>query len=259
MKAQPVNITCVQVYAPTTSAETADVEEFYRNLHSTLNEIPRKDVLIITGDWNSKIGKGEELGTVGKYGLGNRNEAEERLLEFCEENALFLANTYFEQPERRLYTWTLPDGQYKKQIDYILGRRQWRSAFQSVKTRPDADCGSDHEILTATVRIKLKNTQQKKKCWKLDIDNIPEEYKTEIKQKLATINLWGGNSEEIWKALKDTFKEVAEKTILKKEKKNGSTWMSQDTLRVVEHRRQMKTEEKLARSKKTKWTNTKEN
>jgi hypothetical protein len=93
------------------------------------------------GEWNSKIGKGEELGTVGKYGLGNRNEAGEQLLEFCEENDLFLANTYFEQPERRLYIWTSPDGQYRKQIDYILGRRQWRSAFQSVKTRPDADWG----------------------------------------------------------------------------------------------------------------------
>ena len=62
------------------------------------------------GDLNSKIGKGEELGTVGKYGLGNRSEARERLLELCAENALFLANTYFEQPERRFYTWTSPDG-----------------------------------------------------------------------------------------------------------------------------------------------------
>jgi len=108
---------------PTTSAETADVEDFYRNLHSTLKETPRKDILIIMGDWNSKIGKGEEPRTVGRYGLGNRNEAGERLLEFCEENALFVANTYFEQPERRLYTWTSLDGQYRNQIDYILGRR----------------------------------------------------------------------------------------------------------------------------------------
>jgi hypothetical protein len=86
------------------------------------------------GEWNSKIGKGEEPGTVGKYGLGNRNEAGEQLLEFCEENTLFIANSYFEQTEQILYsTWTSPDGQYKNQIDYILGRRRWRSAFQSVK------------------------------------------------------------------------------------------------------------------------------
>jgi hypothetical protein len=74
------------------------------------------------GDWNTKIGKGEEPGTVGRHGLGNRNEAGERLLKFCKEKALFLANTYFELPERRLYTWTSMDGQYKNQIDYILGR-----------------------------------------------------------------------------------------------------------------------------------------
>jgi hypothetical protein len=98
------------------------------------------------------------------------------------------------------------------------------------------------KLLTATVKIKLKNTQQVKKGWKLDIDNIPEEYKTNVKQKLATINLQGRNSEEIWKALKDTFKEVADKTIPRKEKKNGPTWMSQDTSRVVENRWKMKME-----------------
>jgi hypothetical protein len=90
--------------------------------------------------------------------------------------------------------------------------------------------------LTATVKIKLKNIQQVKKGWKLDIDNIPEEYKTDIKQKLATRNLQKGNSEEIWKALKDTFKEAADKNIPRKEKKNGPAWISQDTLRVMENR-----------------------
>jgi hypothetical protein len=100
---------------------------------------------------------------------------------------------------------------------------------------------SVHELLTATVRIKLKNTQVKG-GWKLDIDSITEKYKNEIKQKLATINLQGGNSEDIWKALKDTFKEVADKTNPRKEKKNRSIWMSPDTLMVVETRRQVKME-----------------
>jgi len=141
VKAHPVNITYAQVYAPTTSADT---EDFYRNLHLALNETLKKDVLILMGDRNSKMGKGDEPGTVGRYGLGSRNEAGERLLEFCEENALFTANTYFKQPRQRLYTctWTSPVGQYKNQIDYILGRRRWRSAFQEVKTRLDGDCQS---------------------------------------------------------------------------------------------------------------------
>jgi hypothetical protein len=81
------------VYAPTTSAEAEYIEDFYNDLQEALNETPKKDVFIIMEDWNSKIGKGEEPGTVGRHGLGNRNEAGERLLDFFEENALFLENT----------------------------------------------------------------------------------------------------------------------------------------------------------------------
>jgi hypothetical protein len=216
VKAHPVNITCIKVYGPTTSAETADIGDFYGSPYSALNETPKKDVLILIGEWNCKIGKGEEPGMAGRYGLGNRNEAGEQMLEFCEENDLFLANTYVQQSERSLYTWTSPDGQYRNQIDYILGRRRWRSAFQSVKTRPDDECGSDHELLTATVRIKLKNTQHTEKGWRLDNENTPEEYKSEIKQKLGTINTQGGNSVEISKALIYVFKEVENKTMPRK-------------------------------------------
>jgi len=154
VEARPVNITWVQVYAPTNGADKKDIEEFYRSLQSVMNEIPRKDVVILMGDWNTKIGKGEESETVGKYGLGNRNDTGERLLEFCEENALFIANTFYKQPERRLYTWTSPDGKYKNQIDYIIGRRRWRRAIQAVKTRLDADCSS--ATATATVKIKAE-------------------------------------------------------------------------------------------------------
>jgi len=173
LKAHPVNMTCIQVYGPNTSAETADIEDFYGSLHSAFNETPKKDVLILIGEWNSKIDRGDEPGMVGRYGLGNRNEAGEQLLEFCEENDLFQANAY---------TWTSPDGQCRNQIDYIPGKRQWRSTFQSVKTRPEADCGSDHKLLGATVRIKLKNRQHAEKGWEMDTENIPEEYKSEIKQ-----------------------------------------------------------------------------
>jgi exonuclease III len=85
MKAQPVNVTCVQVYAPTTSAEAEDIEEFYRSLNVTFNEALKKDVLVIVGDWNSKIGKGEVPGTVGKYGLGHRMRLEKDYLSSVKE------------------------------------------------------------------------------------------------------------------------------------------------------------------------------
>jgi hypothetical protein len=208
------------VYAPTTSVDKKDMEEFYRILQSVLNEIPRKDVVILMGDWNAKIGKGEESELVEKYGLGNRNEAGEWLLEFCEENALFLANTFFSQPERRLYTWTSPNGKYKNQIGYIIGRRRWRSTIQVVKTRLDANCGLDDELLTATVKIRLKNTQKTRK-WTLDTDNITEYYKSDIQKKLTMLKLEGGNSENTWKVLKDTIIEAADKHIPKKRRKKG--------------------------------------
>jgi hypothetical protein len=145
--------------------------------------------------------------------------------------------------------WTPPDGKYKNQIDYIIGRKRGRSTIQTVKTRPDADCSSDHELLTATVKIKLKNTQMTKK-WILDTDNIPENYKSDIQEKLTRLNLDGGNAEKTWKVLKDTIKEAADKHIPKMGRKKGPVWMSQDTLRVVEKRRQMKVEEKWAEAKK---------
>ena len=88
--------------------------------------------------------------------LGVQNEARQRLIEFCQENTLVIANTLFQQHKRRLYTWTSPDGQHWNQIDYILCSQRWRSSIQSAKTRPRADCGSDHELLIAKFRLELK-------------------------------------------------------------------------------------------------------
>ena len=92
----------------------------------------------------------------GKFGLGVENEAGQRLIEFCQENTLVLENTLFQQHKRRLYTRTSQDGQYQNQIDYIICSKRWRSSIQSAKTRPGADCGSDHELLIAKFRLKLK-------------------------------------------------------------------------------------------------------
>ena len=86
----------------------------------------------------------------------NTNEAGQRLIEFCQENALVITNTLFQQHKRRLYTWTSPHGQHQNQIDYVLCSQRWRSSIQSTKTRPGADCGSDHGLLIAKFRLKLK-------------------------------------------------------------------------------------------------------
>ena len=103
---KPFNITVIQVYAPTSNAEEAEVERFYEDLQDLLELTPLKDVLFITGDWNAKLGSQETPGVTDKFGLGIQNEAGQRLIEFCQENAL-VANTLFQQHKRRLYTWSV--------------------------------------------------------------------------------------------------------------------------------------------------------
>ena len=106
------NITVIQVYALTSNAEEAEVEQFYEDLQDLLELTLKKDVLFIMREWNAKVGSQETPGVTGKFGLGIRNEAGQRLIEFCQENALVIANTLFQQHKRRLYTWTSPNGQH---------------------------------------------------------------------------------------------------------------------------------------------------
>ena len=153
---KPFHITVIQVYAPTSNAEEAEVERFYKDLQDILEPTPPKDVLFIIGDWNAKVGSPEIPGVTGKFGLGVQNEAGQRLTEFCQEDTLLTANTLFQHHKRRLYTWTSPDGQHQNHIDYILCSQQWRSSIQSTKTRLGVVCGSDHELLIAKFRLKLK-------------------------------------------------------------------------------------------------------
>ena len=142
---KPFNIIVSQVYAPTNNVEEAELEHFYEDLQDLLELTPKKDVLFIIGDWNAEVGSQEISGVTGKFGLGVQNEPGQRLIEFCQENTLVIANTLFQQHKRRLYTWTSPDGQHRNHIDYILCSQRWRrSSIQSAKSRPGADCGSDH-------------------------------------------------------------------------------------------------------------------
>ena len=104
------NITVIQVYASTSNTEKAEVEWVYEDLQDLWELTPKKDVLFIIGDRNAKVGSQETPGVRGKFGLGIQNEAGQRLIEFCQENALVITNTLFQQHKRRLYTWTSPDG-----------------------------------------------------------------------------------------------------------------------------------------------------
>ena len=112
-----------------------------------------------------------------------------RLIEFCQENALVIANTLFQQHKRRLYTWTSPDGQYWNQIDYVLCSQRWKRSIQSAKTRPGADCGSDHELLIAKFRLKWKKAGKTTRPFRYDLNQIPYDYTVELRNRFKGLDL----------------------------------------------------------------------
>ena len=161
------------------------VKYFYGKLQDLIDTVPRGDVLIIMGDWNANIGDKAVEGVSGTHGLGDRNEAGERMIEFCEENQLIVTNTWYKQPRRRLYTWTTPNGLHRNQIDYIMIQKRWRSMVKSAKTMPGADCGTDHELLVAIIQVKLKKTKKPEIENRYNLCDIPERYAVEVKNRFA--------------------------------------------------------------------------
>ena len=125
----------IQAYAWTSNTEEAEVEQFNEDLQDLLELTSPKDVLFIIQDWNAKVRSQETPGVTGKFGLGVQDEAGQRLIEFCQENALVTANTLFQHHKRRLYTWTSPGSQHQNQIDYILCSQRWRRPVQSAKNK----------------------------------------------------------------------------------------------------------------------------
>ena len=130
---------------------------------------------------NAKVGSEETPGVTGKFGLGIQNKAGQRLIEVCRENILVIASTLFQQLKRRLYTWTSPDGQRWNRIDYILCSQKWRSSIQSAKIRLGGDCGSDHELLIAKFRLKLKKVEKTTRPFRYHLNQIPYEREIDLR------------------------------------------------------------------------------
>ena len=174
---------------PTSNTEEAEVERLYEDPQDLLELTPKKDILFIIGDWNAKVGSQETPGITGKFGLGVQNEAGQRLIKFCQENTLVIANTFFQQHKRRFYTWTSTDGQHRNQTDYILCSQRWRSSIQTAKTRPGADCGSDHELLIAKFRLKLKKVEKTTRPFRYDLNQILYDYTVEVRNRFKGLDL----------------------------------------------------------------------
>ena len=134
---KPVNMTVLQVYPPTSTAEEGD--EFYEKVQHVVNEISRGDVPYVIGDWNAKVAQDETNGTTERFGLGERNERGEQLVEFCSRNDFKMMNTFLKLHARRLYTWRSSDQTTRNQIDYIICKTRWGSSVRRVTTLPGAD------------------------------------------------------------------------------------------------------------------------
>ena len=193
----------------------------------------KKGVLFIIGDWSAKVGSQETPGVTGKFGLGVRNEVGQRMIEFCQENALVMAGTLFQQHKRRLYTWTSPDGQHRSQIDGILCSQGWRASIQSTKTGPGADCGSDLELLIAKFRLKLRRVGKATGPFGYDLDRIPCDCIVEVGNGFGGLGLMGGVADELWSEVCDIVQETGIKTSPMEGKCTKAKWLSGRTYKCL--------------------------
>ena len=158
------------------------------------------------------------------------------LTEFCKENTVVIANTLFQHHKRRLYTWTSPDGQYQNLIDSILCCRRWRSSIQSAKTSLGADSGSDHELLIAKFRLKLKKVGKTTRPFRYNLNQIPYSYKVGVTNRFKELDLIDRVPEELWTEVCDIVQEAVIKTIPKKKKCKKAKWLPEEALQIAEKR-----------------------
>ena len=151
-----------------------------------------------------------------------------------------IANTLFQQHKRRLYTWISPDGQHGNQTDYILCSQRGRSSVHSAKTRLGADCATDHELLIAKFRCKLKKVGKTTRLFSHDLNQIPYDYTGEVRNRFKGLDLIDRVPDELWTEVCDTVEETGIKTIRKKKKCKKAKWLSEEALQIAVKRREVK-------------------
>ena len=224
---KPLNITAIQIYALTSNAEEVEVEWIFWKVFQTQKRCPLHYRVL-----ECKVGSQETTGVTGKFGLGVQYEAGQRLIEFCQENALVIANTHFQQHKRRLHTWVSPDGQQQNQIDYILCSQRLRSSIQSEETRPGADCGSVHEFLIAKFRRKLKIVGKATRPFRYDLNQIPYDYTVEVRNRfkgLALIESLMKNGQRFM----TLYKRQGSRPSPRKRNAKKAKWLSEEALKQL--------------------------
>jgi hypothetical protein len=253
LRATPFNITIIQAYAPTSDYDDAQVEDFYDQLQEVVDKTPKKDILVVQGDWNAKIGEDACKNwkrTCGRYCNAQTNERGLRLLEFATYNDLILANTFGQHKTSRRWTWHSPSGEHHNQIDYIMLKSRVQSSVNIAKTRsfPGADIGSDHDLVMMTFRLHLKKVQKenhtriKFDLEKLKDPEVAEAFRAMIGGKFAPLTILDANNTDM-DTLITTFNKAITETaseILGRHRSVKKPWVTADVLDLCDKRRELK-------------------
>ena len=218
--AAPYKITVIHAYAPIMASSNEDIEAFNSILEDALAKIHKKDILIITGDWNAKIDSDNTdwKSVMGRYEYGDRNERGEHLLEFGAIHSLSVCNTRFEQKPQRKWTWAPPDGVHKNMIDLILIQQRWKSSVTNCRTFQSPDISSDHSLVLCSIRLRLKKLYNKAQhriridLSQLKREKIRECYSKKLAKDITKIDS-AENLEEYVKKIEVAIKKAAETTI----------------------------------------------
>lgn len=249
LSAQPFDITIVQVYAPTSASSEEELDEFYEQLSTLLDKVPKNDFLIVQGDLNAKIGTDAHLkwnGTVGKYGCGVTNERGEILMDFCKSKELVVANTLGDHKLSRRTTWHSPGGKYHNMIDFIMVRQRFKSSVLTSRTRsfPGADVGSDHDLVMMGIHVKLKKARQAVPCRvKFDVARLNDPtvctaFQSALGGRFAPL-LTMPDLEDVVEGFNEVMVETAH-SILGKKRKINKPWISAEVLDMCDERRKLK-------------------
>jgi len=243
IRAEPVDLLGIQVYMPTSVHSEEEIEKMYDQIEEVLDRQKGTDCIVIMGDWNAVVGEGSEGKVVGKYGLGNRNERGEKLIEFWDRRKLVITNTWFEQEKRRRYTWKSPGDRFRYQIDYIMVNQRYRNGVKGSKSYPGADVDSDHNLVAMRMKIKLKKIGKNKRQKKWDLERFEktkELFQNDIENKLGEERK-GMTVEERWKRLKDAMLESAQNNVgWKRGKTAKKPWITTGMLEKMSERREWK-------------------
>ena len=260
-KNKKININIVQVYAPTNDARDEDKEEFYSRLQGVLDTLPSKDVNILMGDANAKVGSDNRWAEVmGRHGLGDMNDNGERFANLCSLNNLAIGGTLF--PHRRIHkaTWISPDGNTENQIDHFCISRGFRRSLDNVRVLRGADIGSDHHLLLAVLKLRLKNFRKdntsdrpKFQVSALQGKKMKEEFQIQLKNRFQPLELLENDVEEHWNQVKEIFTSTCEDVMGRKTTKHKD-WISQNSLDKINVRRQKKADVSSSRTRNEKET-----